>query len=125
MFGRKKKKEKEYLLGASDIRPLLATKMGCIATDRITVEGRKVGFFYREEPSEGLPDTGWRFFAGDESDEYLDDPDNSNVFCLNTIANYDRDIIPYLDSEIGSAYYRDPRTGKFVLDREWMAANRR
>lgn len=119
----KKKKGKTYRLQAEQIRPLLATKMGCIATDRITVDGCKVGFFYREEPVEDLPDTGWRFFAGDESEEYLDDADNSNIYCLNTIANYDRDIIPLLDSEIGSAYYRDPQSGKFVLDVEWMKQN--
>lgn len=123
MFFKKRKKEKEYLLNARDIRPLLATRMGCIATDRITVDGCRVGFFYREQPSEGRPDTGWRFFAGDESDEYLDNPDNSGVYCLNTIANYDRDIIPLLDSAVGSAYYRDPQTGKFVLDQEWMRQN--
>lgn len=123
MFEKLRKKRKEYLLDARDIRPLVPTKMGCIATDRITVEGSRVGFFYREEPNSSLPDTGWRFFAGNESDEYLDDPDNSGVFCLNTIANYDRDIIPFLDSPIGSAFYRDPETGDFVLDEEWIKEN--
>ena len=123
MFFKKKKKEKEFLLSAADIKPLLATKMGCIATDRITVDGCKVGFLYREEPNSGLPDTGWRFFAGDESDDYLDNPENSGVFCLNTIANYDRDIIPLLDSSVGTAFYRDPKTGKFVMDQEWMHEN--
>jgi len=33
------------------------------------------------------------FFAGDENDEYVNDPDNIGLYSLNTIANYDKDII--------------------------------
>jgi hypothetical protein len=36
------------------------------------------------------------------------------AYDVNTIANYDRDIIPLLDAPAGSAFMRDPRTGKFV-----------
>ena len=82
-------KKKEFLLTAQDIRPLVESRMGCIATDRITVDGLRVGFCYREKTDGTRPDSGWRFFSGDESDAYLDDPDNSAVFALNTIANYD------------------------------------
>ena len=39
-------KKKKFLLRAKDIRPLLQTHMGCIVTDRITVDGQKVGFCY-------------------------------------------------------------------------------
>ena len=45
--------------------------------------------------------------AGDnEDDEYMDNPDNHHVFALNTICNYDSDIIPYLHAKIGSAFIR-------------------
>ena len=49
---------------------------GCFATDRILVDGCRVGYCYREEPEEGDEnwDSGWRFTAGDESDSYMDDP---------------------------------------------------
>ena len=79
---------------------------GCLASDRITKGGFKVGYMYREEPSEGNPDSGWRFLAGDEDDEYANNPNNLHVFAINTICNYDKDIIPYLKSPIGSAYIR-------------------
>ena len=46
---------------------------GCFATDRILVDGEKVGYMYREEPADGNDwDSGWRFTAGDESQEYMD-----------------------------------------------------
>ena len=38
-------KKKKFLLRAKDIRPLLQTHMGCIATDRITVDGEKAGVY--------------------------------------------------------------------------------
>ena len=34
---------------------------GCMATNMITVEGWKVGYMYRDEPSAVFPDSGWRF----------------------------------------------------------------
>ena len=90
---------------------------GCFATNRITVDGEKVGYMYREVPDADseLPDSGWRLFAGDENDEYTDNPDNINIFSLNTICNYDPDIIPYLDAPYGSAFVR--QGDKFIKDR--------
>ena len=81
---------------------------GCIATDRIVVDGAPVGYCWREEPDSGDEawDSGWCFTAGDESDAYMDDPDRSGVYALNTICNYDPDVIPLLDSEPGTAWSR-------------------
>lgn len=88
---------------------------GCMVSDKITKEGWKVGYMYREEPSPNNPDSGWRFFKGDEDEEYTSNPDNVHIFALNTICNYDKDIIPYLNSKIGSAYIRVSET-EFALD---------
>ena len=88
---------------------------GCLVSDRITKGGFKVGYMYREEPSEGTPDSGWRFLAGDEDDEYSNNPNNLHLFAINTICNYDKDIIPYLKSPIGSAYIRVSNDG-FEID---------
>lgn len=79
---------------------------GCIVSDKITKEGYKVGYMYREQPDEGRPDSGWRFMAANEDDEYMNNPNNHHIFAVNTICNYDKDIIPYLHSEIGSTYIR-------------------
>ena len=61
---------------------------------------------YREEPHKGKPDSGWRFLAGDEDDSYVNNPNNLHLLAINTICNYDKDIIPYLKSEVGRAYIR-------------------
>ena len=79
---------------------------GCFVSDKITKEGFKVGYMYREQPDVGVPDSGWRFMAGNEDDNYVNNPDNLHIFAINTVCNYDRDIIPYLKSKVGSAYIR-------------------
>ena len=104
---------KKFRLRADQIKPLVPGLGGCYATDMITVEGHKVGYMYREEPDFDV-DSGWRFLAGVESQEYLDDPDNLTIYDVNTIANYDPDIIPFLDAPIGSAFERDEDSDTFV-----------
>ena len=86
--------EKNYKLKKEDIRELIDSEEGCIATDRITVDGAKVGFMYREEPSKKYPDSGWRFLAGDETQEYLDNENNSEIYKLNTICNSRGKFVP-------------------------------
>ena len=86
-----------------EIKQLTRIKGSCIASNKITVEGEKIGYMYREKPSNEV-DTGWRFFSGNEDDDYTNNPDNFNVFDINTICNYDDEIIPYLNSEINTSY---------------------
>ena len=45
----------------------------------------KVGYMYREKSTENNPDSGWRFFKGDEDGEYMNNPDNYHIFALNTV----------------------------------------
>lgn len=87
---------------------------GCLATDRITVDGARVGYMYREEPANEL-DSGWRFFAGDEDEEYLADSNNTMVYAVNTIANYDPGILFYLDAPEGSRFELDPELKDYRL----------
>lgn len=96
---------KKFKLSKEQIKNLVRGHGGCVASDRITVDGLQVGYMRREEPTEG-DDSGWVFLSGDESQEYLDDAGNMGVYECNTIANYDRDIIPLLYAEVGSAFER-------------------
>ncbi len=105
---------KKFKLKSSEIKQLVPAMGGCLATDRITVEGLKVGFFYRENPR-FENDSGWRIFSGTETQEYLDDPNNSAVYDVNTIANYDPAIIAFLDFPIGSEFERKAGTDIFKL----------
>ncbi len=107
-------KSRTFFLPREAIRPDPAPRRtSCIAADRIAVDGCPVGFMYRDEPDDEI-DSGWRFFAGTESQEYLDDPDNIAQYDVNTIANYDQGIVPLLDAPAGSAFERKAESGGFV-----------
>jgi hypothetical protein len=107
------KSRKKFALPADQIRPLAKGRGGCIATDMITVQGHKVRYMYRVDPHNDQ-DSGWVFTAGRESQAYMADVANHGVYDVNTIANYDPDIIPFLDAPTGSAFERQGRSGGFV-----------
>ena len=113
-------RNRDYHVKAEDVKPLLSDWKGadgCFATNRITVEGCKVGYCYREKP-DGDWDSGWRFTAGDESEEYMDDPNNAGIYKLNTICNDDPDIIVLLHTPAPCAFERD-ENGVFQQIKDW------
>ena len=113
-------RNRDYHVKAEDVKSLLPDWKGadgCIATNRITVEGCKVGYCYREKP-DGDWDSGWRFTAGDESEEYMDDPNNAGIYKLNTICNDDPDIIALLHTPAPCAFERD-ENGVFQQIKDW------
>lgn len=79
---------------------------GCFVSNKILKEGWKVGYMYREAPDAGRPDSGWRFLKGDESEEYMDDVKNTSIVAVNTLCNYDPEVIKFLDAPVGSAFIR-------------------
>lgn len=105
---------KRFRLSASDIRPLAERRGAGIASDHIMVDGRPVGFMYREAPDDPH-DSGWRFFSGAESEEYMEQSENFALYDVNTIANYDPSIVEWLDAPVGSAFGRNEH-GDFVED---------
>jgi hypothetical protein len=110
---------KAFRLTKEQIRPLAEGHGGCIATDKITVEGFPVRFMYREPPDNSM-DSGWRFMSGFESDDYMNVSGNHEVYDVNTIANYDESIIPFLASPIGSAFEKTDGRAEFVRVTDWQ-----
>jgi hypothetical protein len=104
---------KKFGLTAAQIKPLATGFGACIATDMITVHGKKVGFMVREAAT-GPHDSGWCFTSGEESQDYMDNPQNHGIYDVNTIANYCPDITEHLESPPHSAFVRDKETGKLV-----------
>lgn len=104
---------KQFKIKAEDINQLVDPMGSCLASDKITVDGLQVGFMYREKPEEEN-DSGWRFLSGTETQDYIDDPNNSMVFEVNTVANYDSAIIPYLKSRPGTELERVEGSTEFI-----------
>lgn len=96
---------KKFKINENEIKQLIQSNTGSLATDAIMVDGLKIGYAYREKPINNN-DNGWRFFSGTETQDYLDDLSNTGVYSINTIANYDSSIIPFLDLPYGTELER-------------------
>ncbi len=102
----------KFKLKPEEIRDIVPPMGYCLVSDKITVDGLKVGFMYREKPEE-KDDSGWRFLSGTETEEYMDDESNTMIFEVNVVANYDPSIIPYLKSKVGTELERVEGTDEF------------
>lgn len=110
--------ESKFRLDPSKVEDLATGFGSCIASDRITIEGYPVRFMYREHADEDL-DSGWRFFSGYEDEEYENDASKFALYDVNTIANYDRSIIPFLGEPAGSVFEKATESERFVRVTDW------
>lgn len=86
-----------------------------IATKLIVEEEHKVCFMYRETPMDPQ-DSGWRLFAGTETQEYVDVAENSGIYAPTTILMLDGSLREMLLKPVGSAFEREGP------DSEWFPA---
>lgn len=104
--------KKTFAIKKEEMVELLPNSGGCMATDRITVDNAGVNYMYREL-SKIEADTGWRFFAGDESEDYMKDNSNHSFYLLNTIANYEPAIIEYIQIDAPCEFERIEGSNRF------------
>jgi hypothetical protein len=83
-----------------------------IATKRVVEEENKACFMYRHEPIDAQ-DSGWRIFAGDESEEYMNNPENSDIYPPVTLLTLDDSIRELLLMPVGSAFMREDPTSEW------------
>lgn len=94
---------KKFKLSSDQLKELVKDGTWCVATDRVMVDGTPIGYMQRETPV-APNDSGWRFFCGDEDRRYMADNSNHGVYALNTVANYDTSVVPYLNAACGSRF---------------------
>ena len=118
---KKKSEEKQYN------NSVISFGNGCIASKKIFDENYKIGYMKRDIPSGEYPDSGWRFFVGDEDETYISDSNNMQIYSLESIVEYDRDIEKYLNAPNESEFIRinehdfieDDRTQKvYIIKKE-------
>jgi hypothetical protein len=102
-----------FILNPDQIKDIIKPMGFCMVSNKITVDGEKVGFMYREKPDD-KNDSGWRFLSGTETQEYVDDPHTSKIMDVNTVANYDEAIIPFLHLPYGTELERLQNTNEFT-----------
>ena len=85
----------------------------CFVTNRILRDSQPIGYLYREEP-DTEQDSGWRFLAGDESDDYMQDAGNLEFVSIGAVLNKDDSVLDLLEEPTGSAFERNVASGGFV-----------
>ncbi|WP_285747207.1 DUF2185 domain-containing protein [Lentzea sp. NBRC 105346] len=82
-----------------------------IVSARVARDGAHAAWLYREEPGRD-EDSGWRVFAGDETQEYADDASNATILPLRELIGADPALEAVFDQPPGSAFERVD--GEFV-----------
>lgn len=88
----------------SIIRRDLMDKL-CVVSKKVTRDGWKVGYMLRDNLRDEQ-DSGWQFFAGDESDEYINDVNNVELCIVGSIIGIDPILMNYIDSPVGTSFVR-------------------
>lgn len=84
-------------------------RFGFVLASKMLTDGnsnRKVQSMYREE-TPNPQDSGWRFFCGEETPEYINNPDNIAIYEIDTILKIDPSIRPCLNHSPGVALERE------------------
>ena len=80
-----------------------------LASKRLVQQKLKVTFMYREKV-DNPQDSGWRFFSEYDTDEYVNNPENIGIYDINSIIEVDESIVPYLNSNFGTAFEKKGTT---------------
>src|SRR5215207_9562342 len=107
-MGQEEKSEADEADGLSMPAAEYAVVSRLVATER-----RKVRWMYREEPTEPA-DTGWRFFSGDEAEDFGADQENCEFHALDTVIEIDPSVAPYLNRTAPVAFERDTPDAPFT-----------
>lgn len=89
---------------------------GVIITKSIYQGTSKLKWFFKEK-SVNSSDNGWRAIGDNDTQEYLDNPENSMVVDFNTLANIEPAVLLVYDMPVGTdlEFCRD-HTGKYFID---------
>jgi hypothetical protein len=77
-----------------------------LVSRRVVADGAPIRWMYRGAP-DNPDDSGWRIFAGDESDAYVDDPGNVAVVPLRDLVTRDPAIEALVRTPAPAAFERD------------------
>ncbi len=85
-----------------------------IVSARVASDGMPVRFLYRQSPDHAN-DSGWRIFAGDETDDYASQPDNSKILPLREVMERDAALKQVLRTAAPCAFERETAEAPFGI----------
>ena len=85
-----------------------------IVSKKVREEGWRIGYGMRDEPT-GEYDSGWFFCVGNETDEYINNPDNLELWTVNSVIMTEPALKQFITEPLGTAIIR-VSSEKFELD---------
>lgn len=96
----------EFVSQEQDFRILSELLKTCIVTKKLLDENWKVGLMQKLQSSSEI-DSGWFLSVGNETQDYVDNPENLCVITLNELCEKDSVLISYLmNKEVGDVLIR-------------------
>lgn len=96
----------EFISKEQDFKILNELVKTCIVTRKLLDENWKVGIMQKMEPQSKM-DSGWFLSVGNETQEYVDNPENLCITTLNELCRKDPLLITYLmDKVVGDSLIR-------------------
>ena len=92
--------------------PTAPYRARCFVTNRVLNGEAPARYLYRESPDSD-DDSGWRITAGDETDEYMDDPSNSAYVSLGSVLRQDDSFVDLLGTLAPCAFSRNAANQRF------------
>jgi hypothetical protein len=86
-----------------------------LASNRVMIDRAPVGYLYREKAKLDATDSGWRIFAGDETQEYVDDPRNMVLCNASTLLELAPQLWDLLAEDAPVAFEWDEESDQFRL----------
>ena len=79
--------------------------MTAIVSKKVREGGWKIGYGMREKPTRET-DSGWWFCVGDESDDYVNNTDNLELWAIGSVLMYDQALNEFITAPYGTAIIR-------------------
>jgi len=111
----------QTIIRRSDPRWFEAAEQQAYVSRLVLEEGKSVCWMYREPP-DGSGDSGWRLFAGGESDAYLDDPANFSILNVGWLIGFDPTLLPAIKADVGTAFERASSSAPWVAVKDWKSS---
>lgn len=97
---------------------LAAALSYAVVSREVSREGAAVGFLYREAPV-FEQDSGWRFFSGAESDEYVADAEHFDTLPLSDVLSAHPELSALM-AEPEGAWEWDEEAQAFAAVQDWQ-----
>lgn len=96
-----------------------AVEKKALVSQKCFEDGECVRFLYREQADKD-EDSGWRMFAGGETDEYNSDINNIRIVNVGWMLDKDPSLLEPLKQGLGAVFERETQVSKWQRVTDWL-----